>query len=56
MVVENRVTTISGRDIEVIGHTLCLHGDTVGSVQLARQIRAGLLDAGVEIRKLSEWF
>lgn len=56
MVVEGRVTSVTGREIEVTGHTLCLHGDTAGSLMLARQIRSGLVEAGVEIRRLSDWF
>lgn len=56
MVLEQKVTAITGRDIDIRGHTLLLHGDTPGSVQLARKIKDALLQAGVEIRPLGTWF
>jgi UPF0271 protein len=55
MVTEGKVTTITGRDISVDAHTICLHGDTPGSLELARRIKSGLIEAGIEIRKLEEW-
>lgn len=55
MVVEGKVTSITGREIEVKGHSLLLHGDTAGSLDLARKITTALREAGVEIRKLGEW-
>lgn len=56
MVLEGKVTTITGRDMEVNGQSLLLHGDTQGSLKLAMQVKNALLDAGVEIRKLGDWF
>lgn len=55
MVVEGKVTAVTGKDIEVDGHSLLIHGDTPGSLKLARLIRDALVNAGVEIRKLSDW-
>jgi 5-oxoprolinase (ATP-hydrolysing) subunit A len=31
-------------------HSLCVHGDTPGAVQLARQVRSALEEAGVPVR------
>jgi 5-oxoprolinase (ATP-hydrolysing) subunit A len=56
MVVEGKVETVTGRDISVTAHTLCLHGDTPGSIELAQKIKNALIEAGVEIRKLEDWF
>ncbi len=54
MVTEGRATAINGEEVEVQADTLCLHGDTPGAVEMARAVRDGLRDAGVEIVRLSE--
>ncbi|MGP7817933.1 LamB/YcsF family protein [Niallia sp. 01092] len=56
MVVEGKVTSITGKEIEVDGQSLLLHGDTSGSLKLAQQIKSALIEAGVEIRRLGDWF
>jgi len=50
MATQGLVTTRSGKDIAVAPRTLCLHGDTPGAVELARAVRDGLQQAGVEIK------
>ncbi len=50
MVVERRVETIDGDDIELEPETLCVHGDNLESVEIATAVRAALEDAGVEVR------
>lgn len=54
MVTEGRATAINGEEVEVQADTLCLHGDTPGAVEMARAVRNGLRDAGVEIVRLRE--
>ena len=54
MVTEGRATAVNGEEVEVQADTLCLHGDTPGAVEMARAVRNGLRDAGVEIVRLSE--
>ena len=54
MVTEGKATAINGEEVEVQADTLCLHGDTPGAVEMARAVRDGLRDAGVEIVRLSE--
>ena len=54
MVTEGRATAINGEEVEVQADTLCLHGDTPGAVEMARAVRNGLRDAGVEIVRLDE--
>ncbi len=54
MVTEGKATAITGEEVEVQADTLCLHGDTPGAVEMARAVRNGLRDAGVEIVRLSE--
>lgn len=43
------VTSHCGRTLSVRARSLCLHGDTPGSVELARRVRAGLEEAGVRV-------
>ena len=54
MVTEGKATAVNGEEVEVQADTLCLHGDTPGAVEMARAVRDGLRDAGVEIVRLSE--
>ena len=49
MVTEHRVTAITGEEIEVHADSICLHGDTPGAVDLARQLRQALEADGVRI-------
>jgi UPF0271 protein len=53
MVVEREVETLEGDVIPLEIDTLCVHGDTPNAPQIARQIRAALEAAGVEIRAFS---
>lgn len=55
MVVEGKVETITGKVIEVEGDSILIHGDTAGSLALARNIKAALKAKGVEIKKLADW-
>jgi len=55
MVMEKRITAIDGAEIEVIADTICVHGDNPAAVRLAKQIREGLVAAGVEISPMGEF-
>lgn len=48
LVVEHRVTAITGEDLELQADTICLHGDTPGAVSLAASMRQAFDRAGVE--------
>jgi UPF0271 protein len=54
MVAEGKVTTLTGREIEVTGDSLLLHGDTADSLRLAAKIVEALRRAGVTVRRLGE--
>ena len=54
MVTEGRATAINGDVIEVEADSLCLHGDTPGAVDMAKQLKRGLEAEGVSIRPLGE--
>jgi 5-oxoprolinase (ATP-hydrolysing) subunit A len=49
-----RVEAIDGTTVEVAARSICVHGDTPGAVEIARRVRAALLDAGVELRRFTD--
>ncbi|GFD88958.1 UPF0271 protein [Tenacibaculum sp. KUL152] len=40
MIKHNTVTTVSGKTLDIEADSLCVHGDTAGAVEIARQIKA----------------
>ena len=53
MVTTGTLLATDGSRLTVRADTLCLHGDTPGSAELARQIRGALESAGVIVQALS---
>ncbi len=49
LVLDRRISSVDGADVELEAVSLCVHGDTPGAVSLATAVRAALLDAGVEL-------
>jgi UPF0271 protein len=52
MVREREVVATDGSTLTLEAATICLHGDTPGSAELARQVRAGLEAAGITVAAL----
>jgi UPF0271 protein len=52
MVKENAVNAIEGSLVTLEADTICVHGDTPGSDDLAARIRAGLETAGITVRAI----
>jgi len=52
MVKERNVVAIDGSLVPLAADTICVHGDTPGSDDLAAQIRAGLEAAGITVRAI----
>jgi UPF0271 protein len=50
MLREGKVRSVEGRDVDVRGETICIHGDTPGAVEFARKLRSQLEHEGVKIR------
>lgn len=48
MLKENKVTAVTGRDIEVHPDSICLHGDSPKAVLFAKKIRTALEEEGIE--------
>lgn len=53
MVRDHSVVAIDGSRVHLNADTICLHGDTPGSGELARQVRAGLEAAGMRVAPLA---
>jgi UPF0271 protein len=49
MVKEGRVVCIDGTEIELAAETICVHGDNPAALELVRNVRQSLEEAGVEI-------
>jgi len=49
MLREGKVRSIEGRDVDVRAETICVHGDTPGAVEFARELRWQLEHEGVRI-------
>src|SRR5580765_6642504 len=54
MVKERNVVAIDGSVVPLEADTICVHGDTPGSDDLAAKIRAGLEAAGVTVRAIGQ--
>lgn len=48
-----KITAIDGSIIRVDAESICVHGDTPGSVAMAAAVRAGLESAGVTVRSFA---
>ncbi|WP_409493706.1 LamB/YcsF family protein [Amycolatopsis sp. cmx-11-12] len=54
MATTGKVVADDGTELSLQPHSLCVHGDTPGAVELARRIRAGLSASGVHIGSFLE--
>lgn len=49
---DGTVTATDGSSIAITADTICLHGDTPGAPAIAREVRAALAAAGIDVRAL----
>lgn len=50
MVTEGKVLSHSGKDLDIKGDTLCVHGDGPKAIAFVQKISKAFVDAGIEIR------
>jgi UPF0271 protein len=50
MLREGKVLSIEDADVDVHAETICVHSDTPGAVQFARELRSQLESQGVRIK------
>ena len=43
------VPTVDGDSLELVGASICVHGDTPGALELARTVRGALREAGITV-------
>lgn len=55
MILESKVTSINGKEIDIVADSICVHGDNPEAVEFVKEIRQNLLDEGIEIRPLEEF-
>ncbi|MBX9457512.1 MAG: 5-oxoprolinase subunit PxpA [Rhizobium sp.] len=51
---EGRVTTVTGKDIEVPFETICFHSDTLGALDIVTHMRDALRAEGIRVSPISE--
>tara|TARA_B100000949_G_scaffold214964_1_gene210871 strand:+ start:704 stop:1471 length:768 start_codon:yes stop_codon:yes gene_type:complete len=54
MVKQGYITSVTGEDVAVDADSICLHGDNPEAVQIAKEVKAALETAGINIVPLSE--
>ena len=54
MVLNGKVVTIEGGEVELQADSICVHGDNDEAVELVKQIRNSLKEANVEVKALSK--
>jgi UPF0271 protein len=54
MVTEGKVTAITGEDVSIEAHSICVHGDNPSAVEFVKNIRERLEAEGVKIAPIAE--
>ncbi len=49
MVIEGKAIAINGKEIPIRADTICLHGDTPGAVEVARNLRERMEAASTQV-------
>ena len=50
MVKDGKVTSLNGKELDIRGDTLCVHGDGAKALAFVEKIRAAFTAEGIEIR------
>ena len=54
MVTEGKVTAITGEEVAIDAHSICVHGDNPSAVEFVKNIRATLESEGITIAPIAE--
>lgn len=55
MVLDGKVATISGKEIDIEADSICVHGDNPEAVDFVKTIKESLLEEGIELKALKEF-
>lgn len=55
MIKEGKVKTASGKDIDIVADSICVHGDNPKAIEFVKSIREGLEQAGIEITAIDNF-
>lgn len=53
MVKEHKVVSITGKELDIHGDTLCIHGDGIHALEFAKKITESFQKEGIQIRSLA---
>lgn len=54
MVKEGKVTSVTGKDVEIAADSVCVHGDSPKALAFVEKIRKALTEQGIKIHSLKE--
>ena len=54
MVTEGKVAAVTGEEVAIEAHSICVHGDNPSAVEFVKNIRAALTAKGVEVVPLAQ--
>lgn len=55
MIKEGKVIAANGKEIDIVADSICVHGDNPKAIEFVKEIRNGLIEAGVEITEIDKF-
>lgn len=55
MVLDGKVTSITGKEIDIAADSICVHGDNPEAVSFVENIRKSLISEGIEVKSLNKF-
>lgn len=55
MVTDKKVKSIDGKDVPINAQTICVHGDTMGAVDIIKAIKDRLVQEGLTLEAFGKW-
>lgn len=55
MVKEGKVTSVQGRDVDILADTVCIHGDGEKALEFAKYISSSLQETGITVQKIGRF-
>jgi UPF0271 protein len=55
MIIEGKVATLGGNEVDIKADTICVHGDTDTALEMIRKIRVQLADNGIAVKSIKSY-